>query len=102
MKSGSNVRDLTTAASIWGSSAIGILVGVGLYVPAVGLTALFVVCTAIDSRIEHRVSANAVMPGTFRFRKGHRPSPDDVHHFLVKRGLSIPPESLSVSYVDSP
>jgi putative Mg2+ transporter-C (MgtC) family protein len=98
VKSGSNVRGLTTAASIWGSSAIGILVGVGFYVPAIGLTALFVVCTAIVPRIEHRLPAHAVMAGTFRFRKGHRPSPDDVHHFLVKRGLSIPPESLSISY----
>ena len=32
VKSGHNVRGLTTAASIWGSSAIGILVGVGFYV----------------------------------------------------------------------
>src|SRR5215475_11937798 len=52
VKSGLNVRGLTTAASIWGSSAIGILVGVGFFLPALGLTALFVMCTAIVPRIE--------------------------------------------------
>ena len=98
VKSGHNVRGLTTAASIWGSSAIGILVGVGFYVPAIGLTALFVVCTAIVPRIEQRLPAHAAMTGTFRFRKGHRPSPEEVHNFLVKRGLHVPSESLSISF----
>jgi putative Mg2+ transporter-C (MgtC) family protein len=52
VKSGHNVRGLTTAASIWGSSAIGILVGVGFYVPA------------IVPRIEQRLPAHAAMTGT--------------------------------------
>jgi putative Mg2+ transporter-C (MgtC) family protein len=47
VKSGLNVRGLTTAASIWGSSAIGILVGAGFVAIAVGLTALFVACVAL-------------------------------------------------------
>jgi putative Mg2+ transporter-C (MgtC) family protein len=98
VKSGHNVRGLTTAASIWGSSAIGILVGVGFYVSAIGLTALFVVCTAIVPRIEHLLPAHATLTGTFRFHKGHRPSPEEVRRFLVKRGLRIPPESLSISF----
>ncbi|MDM0078428.1 MgtC/SapB family protein [Variovorax sp. J2P1-59] len=98
VKSGPNVRGLTTAASIWGSSAIGVLVGVGFYVPAIGLTALFVVCTAIVPRIEQRLPAHAAITGTFRFRKGHRPRPEEVHRFLVRRGLRIPPESLAISF----
>ena len=98
MKSGLNVRGLTTAASIWGSSAIGILVGVGFYLPAIGLTALFVVCTAIVPRIEQRLPAHAAMAVTLRFREGHRPRPEEIHVFLAKRGLRIPPESLTVSF----
>ena len=98
VKSGHNVRGLTTAASIWGSSAIGILVGVGFYVPAIGLTALFVVCTAIVPRIEQFLPAHAAMTGTFRFGRGHRPRPEEVRRFLVKRGLRIPPESLAMSF----
>ena len=34
MKDGLSVRGLTTAASIWITSAIGILIGIGFYIPA--------------------------------------------------------------------
>ncbi|MDM0112324.1 MgtC/SapB family protein [Variovorax sp. J22R133] len=98
VKSGLNVRGLTTAASIWGSSAIGILVGVGFYLPAMGLTALFVVCTAIVPRIEQHLPSHAAIAGTLRFREGHRPRPEDIRRFMDERGLRIPPESLSVSF----
>ena len=37
MREGFNISGLTTAASIWASSAIGILVGVGFYLAAMGL-----------------------------------------------------------------
>src|SRR4051794_25192858 len=37
MRSGFNISGLTTAASIWNSSVIGILVGVGFYLSAMGL-----------------------------------------------------------------
>jgi putative Mg2+ transporter-C (MgtC) family protein len=40
MKDGLTVRGLTTAASIWITAAIGILIGVGFYFPAVVATAL--------------------------------------------------------------
>ena len=37
MREGFNISGLTTAASIWTSSVIGILVGVGFYLAAMGL-----------------------------------------------------------------
>ena len=40
MKDGLSVRGLTTAASIWTTAGIGILVGIGLYLPAALTTAL--------------------------------------------------------------
>src|SRR5579862_8174575 len=40
VKSGANIRGLTTAASIWSSSAIGILVGIHFVGSALGITAL--------------------------------------------------------------
>ena len=39
VKEGLNVRGLTTAASIWITAAIGMLAGVGLYLPHGGLRA---------------------------------------------------------------
>ena len=42
MKEGFNISGLTTAASLWGSSAIGVMVGIGFYGAAMLLTLLMV------------------------------------------------------------
>ena len=52
MKEGFNISGLTTAASIWASSAIGILVGVGFYVAAILLTILSAGSMMWISRVE--------------------------------------------------
>jgi putative Mg2+ transporter-C (MgtC) family protein len=97
VQTGVNVRGLTTAASIWGSSAIGILVGVGFYLPAIGLTALFVISMAIVPRIERLLPARAAMAGTVRFRDGYTPQPELIHRFLAERGMSVPSDSLTIT-----
>ena len=98
VQSGLNVRGLTTAATIWCSSAIGILVGTGFYLPAVGLTALFVVSLSIIPRLEHWLPARAPIAATLHFRPGYRPSKDEMDQFLSERGLSIPPESIAIRH----
>jgi putative Mg2+ transporter-C (MgtC) family protein len=98
VRTGVNVRGLTTAASIWGAAAIGILVGSGFVVAAAGLAALFVACTAVIPWLEHHLPARSPIVVTLRFREGYKPQPDEIHRFLVRRGLSIPPGSLVVSY----
>lgn len=100
VQSGLNVRGLTTAASIWGSSAIGILVGVGFYVAAIGLTALFVASMVVVPWIERRLPARSAMAGTIRFRPGCQPRPDEVRRYLAQRGLTMPSDSVSVSLRD--
>jgi putative Mg2+ transporter-C (MgtC) family protein len=98
VQSGTNVRGLTTAASIWGSSAIGILVGVGFYLPAVGLTALFVISMALIPRFERRLPAHAAIAGTLQFREGYTPRTQEIHDFLAERGLSLPSDSLTIAF----
>jgi putative Mg2+ transporter-C (MgtC) family protein len=96
VQTGVNVRGLTTAASIWGSSAIGILVGVGFYLPAIGLTALFMISMAVMPRIERLLPSRAVMAGTVRFRDGYTPQPEVIHRYLTERGMSIPLDSITI------
>jgi putative Mg2+ transporter-C (MgtC) family protein len=96
VQTGMNVRGLTTAASIWGSAAIGILVGVGFYLPAVGLTALFVIIMVVVPQIERLLPARAAMAGTVRFREGYKPQPELLHRYLAERGMSIAPDSLTI------
>jgi putative Mg2+ transporter-C (MgtC) family protein len=100
VQSGINVRGLTTAASIWGSAAIGILVGVGFYLPAVGLSALFVVCMALVPRIEHRLPSHRAIAATLAFRVGYKPQPERIHAFMDERGLSIPSDSVTIVHHD--
>ena len=98
VKSGLNVRGLTTAASIWGSSAIGILVGAGFYLPALSLTALFIFSVAVVPRIESRLPARGAIAATLRFRAGYKPRTEEIQRFLVERGLSILRDSLTITH----
>jgi putative Mg2+ transporter-C (MgtC) family protein len=53
MKEGFTISGLTTAASLWASSAIGILVGIGFYAAAILLAVLCALCMAWVTRLEH-------------------------------------------------
>lgn len=52
-----SVRGLTTAAGIWMVSAIGMAVGVGLYLLSIVATSLILVILVVVERWEHRISA---------------------------------------------
>jgi putative Mg2+ transporter-C (MgtC) family protein len=55
MKEGLSVRGLTTAASIWVTSAIGILIGIGLYFAAIVSTLLVLGTLSLFRWIEARI-----------------------------------------------
>lgn len=55
MKEGLTVRGLTTAASIWITAAIGIMIGVGFYFPAGIATALTLIVLSVFRWIERRM-----------------------------------------------
>lgn len=100
MQTGMSVRGLTTAASLWGASAVGVLFGAELYLPAIGLALLIVGALAIVPRVEHRLPARVTLAGTFRFKEGYVPHPEQVNRFLTERGLSIPADGTSVALAD--
>ena len=52
-----SVTGLTTAAGIWMIAAIGMAVGVGMYLLAIVATGLILVVLVILERLEHRISA---------------------------------------------
>ena len=98
VQSGVNVRGLTTAATIWCSSSVGILVGTGFYLPAIGLTALFVISLAVIPKIEHLLPARTPIVATLHFCPGYRPNRDNWDRFLAERGLIIPPDSVTITH----
>jgi putative Mg2+ transporter-C (MgtC) family protein len=98
VKSGASVRGLTTAASIWSSVAIGILVGVHFAVAAVGLTAIFIVCMAAVPRFERLLPGKAAIAVRLRYREGARPQTDKILSFLGERKLVPHSDSISVTF----
>lgn len=52
MKQGMNIRGLTSAATIWGSAAIGLAVGAGLYIPSFITLLLFIFSLIVLDKIE--------------------------------------------------
>jgi putative Mg2+ transporter-C (MgtC) family protein len=97
-KSGASVRGLTTAASIWSSAAIGILVGVHFAVAAIGLTAIFIVCMTAVPRLERLLPAKTAIAVRLRYREGARPQTDKILSFLDARGLEPHSDSVSLTF----
>lgn len=98
VQTGLNVRGLTTAASIWGVAALGILVGVGLYLPAIGLTLLFIAAVELLPRLERRLPARTAFSSTLKFREGYQPRTEVVQAFLATRGLRMPPNTMTLKF----
>jgi putative Mg2+ transporter-C (MgtC) family protein len=93
-KEGLNVRGLTTAASIWITAAIGILVGVGFYFPAVLATVLVLITLSLFRWIEAKIPSHYYANNTIAYERDSAPSQDDVKQFLSGYGFKL----VSVSY----
>lgn len=88
-KEGLSVRGLTTAASIWITAAIGILIGVGFYFPAAVATILTLGILSVFRLIEDKMPAQSYAHHYIRFDRENVMSEDDVRIFLTKQGFTI-------------
>jgi putative Mg2+ transporter-C (MgtC) family protein len=88
-REGLTVRGLTTAASIWITAAIGILVGIGFYFAAlVGAVTTLAILSAFRL-IEMRLPAEFYAHHTLRFARDSAMAEDDVRQLVGKHGFSI-------------
>jgi len=89
LKEGLTVRGLTTAASIWITAAIGILVGVGFYFPAAVGTVLTLGTLSVFRQIEMVMPALYYSRLEIRFRR-HEALPEDRLRALIsEHGFSV-------------
>ena len=98
MKDGFSITGLSTAASIWMCSAIGILVGVGFYSAAIALTFLSIMLLSGISKMEKRLPHQTSYSIQIVFKKGKQPNEED---FIIKNknwGFLISNRSINVSY----
>ncbi|HEY6101401.1 MAG TPA: MgtC/SapB family protein [Anaeromyxobacter sp.] len=88
-KEGISVRGLTTAASIWITAAIGVLMGSGLYYPAIiGAVATLGVLSAFRW-IENHVPAHRFAHHRIRFDRDDVMPEQTLRDLLAKHGFSI-------------
>jgi putative Mg2+ transporter-C (MgtC) family protein len=96
MRSGFNISGLTTAASIWASSVIGIMVGVGFYVAAMGLAFFATMIMIYLNRAVSKLPSHHAVAVTLRFKPGVRPSEDVLRRAAQERGYEIAGSSLTI------
>ncbi|HZV54433.1 MAG TPA: MgtC/SapB family protein [Rhodocyclaceae bacterium] len=100
MKEGLNISGLTTAASIWASSAIGVLVGIGFYAAAILLALLSAACMMWISRLEAWLPSRQAIGIMLRFRPESVPQEDTLRQSMLELGYDIAWGSLQITCQD--
>lgn len=101
MKDGLSISGLTSAASLWASSAIGILIGVGFYSAGILLAFLSAALMMWASKLERRLPSRPAISLTVKFRGGFQPSRTTIDEFARQHGYEVAGGSFSVRFHDS-
>jgi putative Mg2+ transporter-C (MgtC) family protein len=88
-KEGLTVRGLTTAASIWVTAAIGILVGIGFWFAAIVGAISTLIVLALFRFIEARLPSEFYAHHTLRFPKKRVMGETEMRAMIAKYGFSI-------------
>jgi putative Mg2+ transporter-C (MgtC) family protein len=96
MRDGMSISGLTTAASIWSSSAIGILVGIGFYSAAILLTLLSVALMMWALRLERWLPAHPAIAVVLHFSPEATVSEDILTDAALARGYKVAGDSFQV------
>ena len=88
-KEGLSVRGLTTAASIWITAAIGILLGIGFYGPAVLATVFTIGTLSVFRWIEVRLPSHYYAHHFVRFDRETVMPEGELRDFLAKHGFTV-------------
>lgn len=97
MKEGLNISGLTTAASIWASSAIGILCGAGFYLAAIMLALIASATMIWGGWVETVLPSRHAIAVLLRFKPGHRPQQADLEQLADSMGYRLAEGSISMS-----
>lgn len=89
MRDGLTVRGLTTAASIWTTAAIGLLVGIGFYLPAALATVLTLGTLSVFRWIESRLPMQFYAHFSVRFARDAAMPEPELRKLIEERGFTI-------------
>jgi putative Mg2+ transporter-C (MgtC) family protein len=88
-KEGLTVRGLTTAASIWTTAAIGVLMGVGFYAAGALATVLTVAVLSLFRRIENRFPVQVYAQLALRFARDVALSDEEIRRLLSEHRFDL-------------
>ncbi len=88
-KEGVSVQGLTTAASIWATAAVGLLFGVGMFVPGVLVTVVALATLVIFRWIENRIPWRVYAIGVFRFDAAQAPDEQALTALFARSAVSM-------------
>lgn len=98
-REGFKTNGLTTAASLWSSSSIGIMVGVGFYASAILLAVLCIACMTFVSAIESFLPSRNELYIKMRFHS-KEPSLDLLRRAAQRSGYVIAEKTVSISFAN--
>ncbi|MBC8737251.1 MgtC/SapB family protein [Paraburkholderia sp. UCT31] len=89
VKDGATIKGLTTAASIWLVSALGIAIGMGFYAEAAITLALALGILSVFRKIEDLIPRRLMVHYLVRFRVEHGLTEVRVREFLKSQGFQV-------------
>jgi putative Mg2+ transporter-C (MgtC) family protein len=101
MKDGLSISGLTTAASIWAASAIGVLLGVGFYAAALLLALLCMASMSMLHRLEAKLPGRSTLEVCVTFGVDGPPGFEDLAAVAEARGYRMLHDSLRITFADS-
>ncbi|MDC8787181.1 MgtC/SapB family protein [Roseateles koreensis] len=97
MREGMNISGLTTAASIWAASSIGVMVGMGFYLAAIALTLLCAGLMMWGAKLEARLPSHPAISVFLRGEPGRHFTQTELTQFSHQLGYMFAPGSMSVA-----
>jgi putative Mg2+ transporter-C (MgtC) family protein len=88
-KEGLSVRGLTTAASIWITAAIGVMIGIGFYWPAVLATILTLGILSLFRKIEAWMPTQVYAHHALRFDRNNALPEERVRQLMKDHGFNV-------------
>jgi putative Mg2+ transporter-C (MgtC) family protein len=89
IKEGFSVRGLTTAASIWVTAALGVLIGIGFYFAAVIGALLALGTLSLFRWVETHLPTESYASFMVRFRRDAAPSETELRKLVAAHGFSL-------------
>jgi putative Mg2+ transporter-C (MgtC) family protein len=100
MREGFNISGLTTAASLWASSAIGVLVGLGFYAAAILLAFLSAACMIWVVKLESWLPSRQAVSIMMQFKVGFVAKEHEIRRLAAERGYEIATGTINIASRD--